>query len=103
GDGRVAPDGRHLAVVDVAELLRATAARQPAHLAPDEVALLEGDGGHVEVGPALVIGGRRQVADDEDVVVPGRTQVAPDDDAPSGTDLEPGGRRERCRLDACSP
>src|SRR5206468_10440505 len=89
GDRGIAPDGRHLAVVEVPELLGPPPAHQAPHLTPGEVALLKGDGRHLEVGPTLVVAGGGQVADDEDVVERGRTEVAPDDDAATRTSLQP--------------
>jgi len=103
GHRRVAADGRHLAVVEVAELPRPPAAHKAADLTAHEVALLERDRGHLQVRLTLVVDGASQVADHEDVVVAGRSQVAAHDDAASLPLLKAGRFGQRCRLDAGCP
>src|SRR5205814_10162480 len=95
GHRRVAADGGHRPVVDVAERRRATAGNQTADLAAGMVALLEGDRRHLEVQLAVPVPGTGDVADHEDLGMIAKTEVAVDGDPAAGAERQPGGRRER--------
>src|SRR5690606_7466765 len=81
-DGRVPADGRHLALVAVAERPRRLPAQRPLDLARGVDALLHRHLRHLRVEPPLGVRGPRHVAGHEDLGVPRHAERLVHDDAP---------------------